>query len=105
MGRRVVDDQQAARAQHALDVRPPAGILRTLGVEEQEIDAALRGTRFAFIAFTSTARSSPVSRVMLSIRRGRSVIVASFCFPNSSSSASSAANDSVTRCYTFISRM
>jgi hypothetical protein len=51
--------------------------------------------RRANVALTNTARNSPVSRVMLSMRRARSVVEASFAFPNCSSSASTLSRGSV----------
>jgi hypothetical protein len=48
------------------------------------------------VALTNTARNSPVSRVMLSMRRGRSVVEASFALPNCSSSTSTLSSGSVT---------
>ena len=40
---RIVHHQQAAGSQHTLQMRPPTGILRALGVEEDEIDAGFSG--------------------------------------------------------------
>src|SRR5713226_8431371 len=54
---------------------------------EYPLDVPISSTRRARVAVTSTARKEPVSRVMLSIRRGRSVVELSLALPKCSSSA------------------
>src|ERR1700720_2017676 len=41
MRRGVVDDQQATRAEHPLQVRPPTRILGPFGIEEYEVEGTI----------------------------------------------------------------
>src|SRR5262245_35001697 len=42
--RRVIDNQQSTRPQHALQVWPPAGILRALGIKEDQVERSIAST-------------------------------------------------------------
>ena len=67
---------------------------------EYPLDVPISSTRRAAVARTSTARNSPVSRVMLSMRRGRSFVAASFASPKHSSSAFNVSSTSLTSGFT-----
>ena len=60
MGSGVVDDEQAAGAKHAAQMRPPTGIFRPLGVQENQIKNAI-GEAF-----------EQAARVVLNLRDRRS---------------------------------